>query len=77
MTLDADHHHDRCPICGQQFIGYTDADMVVHIAENHEDRFEEYFSPRTDDKTCDNCGREYVTHMGECPFCHHDGPPYK
>jgi len=81
MSLDSDYHHERCPVCNQQFLGFTDADMIEHFIENHPDYGKAVATkigiPEKKRKTCGSCGREYVTHMGECPWCYHRGPPYK
>lgn len=79
-SLDSEYHHKRCPVCQQRFLGFTDADMIKHFVEEHED-YGKVVARKlgmTEKKveTCDDCGREYVTFMGDCPWCRHDGPPY-
>lgn len=78
MGIDSNHHHERCPICEQQLLGFTDADMILHIVEDHEADLDEHISfPEKETIECDNCGRQYTTHLGECPFCRNGGEPYK
>lgn len=79
--LDSKHHHERCPVCGQRFLGFTDADMIEHFVAEHEGYgrvvARKLGMPEKKTVTCDDCDREYVTYMGDCPWCDHDGPPYK
>lgn len=79
--MQSDYHHDRCRVCGQRFLGCTDADMVKHIIEEHPEHGDAVGQaigmPKKKRKTCDSCGKEYVTMMGECPWCYHRGPPYR
>lgn len=74
-------HHNQCPICEQTFLGYTDADMVMHFIENHPGYgrvvARKIGLPTNVTKRCDDCNKEYVTYMGACPWCYQNGPPYK
>lgn len=66
-------YHDSCPMCGVRFIGATDADVVEHIIEYHPnatDRIAEVLGlGKREFVECDECGREYTTYQGDCPWC--------
>lgn len=72
--MDSDtYHHERCPVCQQQFLGFTDADMIEHFIEEHPEYgcavATKLGFPKEDRKRCGSCGREYLTVQGECPWC--------
>lgn len=73
-------YHHSCPLCDVQFIGFTDADMIEHLVSEHPEHAKRLASVLGLNKkyvTCDNCGKGYVTYMGECPWCSHGDPPYE
>lgn len=72
MTGDTEHH-ESCPLCEQRFLGFTDADMLEHLLDEHPDRAQEFRDelglPTTQTVTCPECWNRYTTHMGGCPWC--------
>jgi predicted DCC family thiol-disulfide oxidoreductase YuxK len=76
-----DSYHGQCPLCDVNLLGFTDADMVQHFVDEHPDHGYQLGRKLSIDpnkmKRCNDCKKEYVNLMGECPFCYHQGPPYK
>jgi|APHM01.1.fsa_nt_gi hypothetical protein len=66
-------HHESCEMCGQQFFGYTDADLLAHYKAEHNDIAETIADRLELDATevveCNTCGKEFTTYGGECPYC--------
>jgi len=66
-------HHDSCQMCGATFIGYTDADLLEHYKDEHNNLAEQIADRLSLDDTetveCDTCGKSFTTYRGECPFC--------
>lgn len=80
MTSDT-VYYDECPICEARFIGATAADMVEHFVDEHPtfgSNLTEKLGISTKERLiCNDCGREYVSYQGQCPWCRNGGPPYK